>query len=70
MIVHLIDGTYELFRHLYGQRRGVTLLTSGLLLRVMLTEAEKSSPIIIFASRINRTNTLQRLTVRTREDIR
>ena len=21
MIVHLIDGTYELFRHLYGQRR-------------------------------------------------
>jgi 5'-3' exonuclease len=22
MIVHLIDGTYELFRHFYGQRRG------------------------------------------------
>ena len=21
MIVHLIDGTYELFRHFYGQRR-------------------------------------------------
>ena len=21
MIVHLIDGTYELFRYLYGQRR-------------------------------------------------
>jgi hypothetical protein len=41
MIVHLIDGTYELFRHLYGQRRGITLLTSGLLLRVMLTETEK-----------------------------
>lgn len=24
MIVHLIDGTYELFRHFYGIRRGVT----------------------------------------------
>ncbi|HEX2722781.1 MAG TPA: 5'-3' exonuclease H3TH domain-containing protein [Gemmatimonadaceae bacterium] len=24
MIVHLIDGTYELFRHFYGLRRGVT----------------------------------------------
>src|SRR6476469_11098222 len=23
MIVHLIDGTYELFRHFYGIRRGV-----------------------------------------------
>ncbi|HVJ09981.1 MAG TPA: hypothetical protein VNC62_00270, partial [Burkholderiales bacterium] len=21
MVVHLIDGTYELFRHFYGQRR-------------------------------------------------
>ena len=21
MIVHLVDGTYELFRHFYGQRR-------------------------------------------------
>ena len=21
MIIHLIDGTYELFRHFYGQRR-------------------------------------------------
>jgi 5'-3' exonuclease len=24
MIVHLLDGTYELFRHFYGIRRGVT----------------------------------------------
>ena len=24
MIVHLIDGTYELFRHFYGIRRGST----------------------------------------------
>ena len=24
MIVHLIDGTYELFRHFYGIRRGKT----------------------------------------------
>src|SRR6187200_2761617 len=23
MIVHLIDGTYELFRHFYGARRGM-----------------------------------------------
>ena len=23
MIVHLVDGTYELFRHFYGIRRGV-----------------------------------------------
>jgi hypothetical protein len=22
MIIHLIDGTYELFRHFYGLRRG------------------------------------------------
>ncbi len=22
MIVHLLDGTYELFRHFYGRRRG------------------------------------------------
>ena len=22
MIVHLVDGTYELFRHFYGARRG------------------------------------------------
>ena len=21
MIIHLVDGTYELFRHFYGQRR-------------------------------------------------
>ena len=21
MVVHLVDGTYELFRHFYGQRR-------------------------------------------------
>jgi hypothetical protein len=41
MIVHLIGSTDELFRQLYGQRRGVTLLTSGRLLRVTLTEAEK-----------------------------
>ncbi len=25
MIVHLVDGTYELFRHFYGLRRGVKL---------------------------------------------
>ncbi len=25
MIVHLLDGTYELFRHFYGIRRGVTV---------------------------------------------
>jgi 5'-3' exonuclease len=25
MIVHLIDGTYELFRHFYGLRRGTTV---------------------------------------------
>ncbi|MDX6566041.1 MAG: 5-3 exonuclease, partial [Gaiellales bacterium] len=22
MVVHLVDGTYELFRHFYGRRRG------------------------------------------------
>ena len=24
MVVHLVDGTYELFRHFYGRRRGGT----------------------------------------------
>jgi len=33
LIVHLVDGTYELFRHFYGLRRfnkGVTALTAPL----------------------------------------
>ena len=29
MIVHLVDGTYELFRHFYGRRRGGTATASA-----------------------------------------
>ena len=52
MIVHLLDGTYELFRHFYGARRGtggkdarygaVIGLLNGALLG--LIEADRPAP--------------------------
>jgi len=46
MIVHLVDGTYELFRHFYGRRRGGTdtpLGAAGGVLHTVLEMIEKGA---------------------------
>ncbi len=51
MIVHIVDGTYELFRHFYGQRRfnkgnDAPLGAAGGVLKSVLEIVEQGEPYI------------------------